>query len=200
MIFHGKKILSYRFFFFFFFFFLRTWVSSFSFVKVSRKFRKYYGNIIFVPTSCVEKGFLLLPEVHSINSSFILKFINSSFLLKPIQDGLFRVYSQMGGRILALPSLKYVTHILQWWNLAQLYLTQRRSKKYVNHVTHPLSSADISIFSPEISKFCYIKKYRCRLGFDSNSFDFSWVLNNFFFATHGCNFDDVSKNGYSTPS
>ena len=30
----------------------------------------------------------------------------------------------------------------------------------MNHVTHPLSSADISIFLPEISKFCYIKKYR----------------------------------------
>ena len=35
----------------------------------------------------------------------------------------------------------------------------------MNHVTHPLSSADISIFSPEISKFCYIKKYRYRLHF-----------------------------------
>ena len=32
-------------------------------------------------------------------------------------------------------------------------------------MTHPLSSADISIFSPEISKFCYIKKYRYRLHF-----------------------------------
>ena len=64
-------------------------------------------------------------------------------------------------------SLKSVTHILQWENLAQLYLTQRRSKKYMNHVTHPLSSADISIFSPEISKFCYIKKYRYRLYFDT---------------------------------
>ena len=28
----------------------------------------------------------------------------------------------------------------------------------MNHVMHPLSSADISIFSQEISKFCYIKK------------------------------------------
>ena len=27
----------------------------------------------------------------------------------------------------------------------------------MNHVTHPLGSADISNFSPEISKFCYIK-------------------------------------------
>ena len=65
------------------------------------------------------------------------------------------------------PSLKSVIHILQWWNLAQLYLTQRRSKKYMNHVTHPLSSADISIFSPEISKFCYIKKYRYRFHLDT---------------------------------
>ena len=30
----------------------------------------------------------------------------------------------------------------------------------MNHVTYPLSSADISIFLAEISKFCYIKKYR----------------------------------------
>ena len=37
----------------------------------------------------------------------------------------------------------------------------------MNHVTHPLSSADISIFSPEISKFCYIKKYRYGSHFDT---------------------------------
>ena len=29
----------------------------------------------------------------------------------------------------------------------------------------PLRSADINIFSPEMSKFCYIKKYRYRLYF-----------------------------------
>ena len=34
-----------------------------------------------------------------------------------------------------------------------------------NNNIYPLSSADISIFSPEISKFCYIKKYRYRLYF-----------------------------------
>ena len=86
----------------------------------------------------------------------------------PVQDGLLRGCSLMeGGRAKRPPSLKPVTHILQWWNFAQLYLTQRRSKKYMNHVTHPLSSADISIFSPKISKFCYIKKYRFRLDFDT---------------------------------
>ena len=70
-----------------------------------------------------------------------------------------------GGSKKAPLSLKSAIHILQWWKLAHLYLTQRRSKKYMNHVTHPLSSAGISIFSPEISKFCYIKKYRHRLHF-----------------------------------
>ena len=33
-------------------------------------------------------------------------------------------------------------------------------------VTHPLISADISNFSPEISKFCYIKEYEYRMHFD----------------------------------
>ena len=37
----------------------------------------------------------------------------------------------------------------------------------MNHVAHTLSSADISIFSLEISKFCYIKEYRYGLHFDT---------------------------------
>ena len=37
----------------------------------------------------------------------------------------------------------------------------------MNHVTHTLTSADISIFLPEISRFCYIKKYRYRLNFST---------------------------------
>ena len=40
-------------------------------------------------------------------------------------------------------------------------------QKYMNHVTHPVISFDISIFLPEISKFCYIKKYRYRLHFNT---------------------------------
>ena len=38
------------------------------------------------------------------------------------------------------PSLKCFTHILQWWNLTQLYLTSRRSKKYLNHLKQSLIS------------------------------------------------------------
>ena len=45
----------------------------------------------------------------------------------PIQDGLFRVCSRNGGGggggKKAPPCLKSAAQILQWWNLAQLYLT-----------------------------------------------------------------------------
>ena len=37
----------------------------------------------------------------------------------------------------------------------------------MNHVTYPMSTADISNFSPEISKFCYTKKCMYRLHFDT---------------------------------
>ena len=43
----------------------------------------------------------------------------------------------------------------------------KETEKYMNHVTQPLSSTDISIFSEEINKFSYIKKYRYRLHFNT---------------------------------
>ena len=42
----------------------------------------------------------------------------------------------------------------------------RKIQMIYKSLTHPLSSADISIFSPEIRKFCYIK-YRYILHFDT---------------------------------
>ena len=47
------------------------------------------------------------------------------------------------------------------------YLNKIQKKIKINHVKHPLSSANIGIFSSEIKKFRYIKKYRYRLGFDT---------------------------------
>ena len=73
----------------------------------------------------------------------------------------------MEGRQKGLPSLKPLRHIPQWWNMAQLYPTWKRFKKYMNHVRYPLSSAEMSNFSPEIRKFCYIEKYMFRLHFDT---------------------------------
>ena len=43
----------------------------------------------------------------------------------------------------------------------------KKIQKHINHVTQPVISADISIFLPKIIKFCYIKKYRCGLRFDT---------------------------------
>ena len=83
----------------------------------------------------------------------------SKVFLTLFRIGLFKA-AYGWGRQKGFPSVKAVTHILELWNLAQLHLTQRRLTKYVNHVIHPLSSADISIFSPEISKLRYIKIYR----------------------------------------
>ena len=39
-------------------------------------------------------------------------------------------------------------------------IPKKRLKKYINQVTHPLSSADISIFSPKLTSFRYIEIYR----------------------------------------
>ena len=69
--------------------------------------------------------------------------VNKMFLTL-FRMGLFKA-AHGWGRQKGFPSVKSVTHILQQWNLAQ---------------THPLSSADISIFSREISKLCYIEIYR----------------------------------------
>ena len=83
----------------------------------------------------------------------------------PIEDGLFRCCSRIGG--IFGSSLPKIFHTYPTMMKLELYLTQGRPKKYVNHVAHLLSSAGISIFSSEISKFCYINKYRYRLDFDT---------------------------------
>ena len=45
------------------------------------------------------------------------------------------------------------------------YTLPKEDPKNMSHVTHPLSSADISIFLSDISKFYYIWEYRYRLHF-----------------------------------
>ena len=109
---------------------------------------------------------------HKIQITKVIWTVNNVFRtlsFNSIQDGSFRGCSLIGGggKKPLPPYLKAVIDILQWWNLAQLYLIFKRSSKYMIHVTHPLSSADISNFSPEISKFCYIKKYMYRLHLDT---------------------------------
>ena len=90
---------------------------------------------------------------------------NNPPVLTLFRMGFFGAAHGWGGK--KPPRLIPVAHILKWWNLAQLYLTKRRSENYMDHVTHPFSFADFNIFLPEISKFCYIKKYRYRFHSDT---------------------------------
>ena len=67
----------------------------------------------------------------------------------------------------------------------------------MNHVTHTLSSADISIFSPEI--ILLYQETQIEIALSSNSVNFSWVFN-YFFNKPSYNFDDISKNSYPRSS
>ena len=59
---------------------------------------------------------------------------------------------------------------------------QRRSKKYMKHVKHSLSSADISIFHRKSLNFAISRNTdtHCILYIISTSFHFSWVIKEFF--------------------
>ena len=72
----------------------------------------------------------------------------------------------------------------------------------MNHVIHALSSTDIRVFSPEMSKVQYIKKIQVQITFwyiISNSFNIFWVLKDCF-NKNDYNFDDVKKIIYSRSS
>ena len=61
----------------------------------------------------------------------------------------------------------YLTMMKLGYTLNSYTLPKQVPKNYMNHVTHQLSSADINIFLPKISKFCYIKKDRYRFHLDA---------------------------------
>ena len=92
----------------------------------------YWGAIVVYQQNCVNNT--------SWNS------LTNIFSVNDIQVGSFLGCSRIGDAKMPPLSLKSVTHNLQWWNLARLYLTERRFKTYINHVTHPLNFVDISVF------------------------------------------------------
>ena len=60
---------------------------------------------------------------------------------KPYSEWAFLgLITDEGGGQKGPPSLKSVTHILLWRNLAQLYLTWKSSKKYINHVSAEMAT------------------------------------------------------------
>ena len=78
--------------------------------------------------------------------------------------------------------------------LGTLIPYQKKIQKYINYVMQPLSSADISIFSREISKY---QEILIQIVFLKIHFH---IFLTFFIFKHGYNFDDVGKNCYSRPS
>ena len=92
---------------------------------------------------------------------------NQLIRLTLFRMGFFGAAHGWGRNKKAPPSLKSVTHAYPpMMKLGTVIPYPKKIQKYISHVTHPLNSADISIFSLEIIKFCYIKKYRYRLYFD----------------------------------
>ena len=126
-------------------------------------------------------------------------FLISKLVLTLFRIGHFGAAHGWGSKKTPFPKICHTYPTMMKLGTFILYL--KKIQKYINHVTHPLSSADISILLPEFGKFCYIKKYRYRLYF----YTLFLILLTFlslerFINKHGYNFDDISKNGWSRPS
>ena len=94
-----------------------------------------------------------------------VKYVNILFF-NPIQDGLFWGYSWIGeGKKASLPKICHTYPTMMKLGTVIPYL--KKIQNYINHVTQPLSSADINIFLMEISKVGYINKYRYRSHLDT---------------------------------
>ena len=80
-------------------------------------------------------------------------------------SGAVHGWGGQGKNVPPLPKICHTYPTIRKFGTVISYL--KRPKKYMNHVTHPLSPTDISNFSRKISNFFYIKKYMYRLHFDT---------------------------------
>ena len=125
-----------------------------------------------------------------------------------IQDGLFWDCSRMrgaggggGGVKKALPSVKSVKHILQWWNLAVIPCLKKSQKIYESRDTSLVLCWHQQFFTGN-QQILLDQKIQIKIAFwhiISNSLNFFWVFK-YFFYKHGHNFDDVSKIVFSSSS
>ena len=99
----------------------------------------------------------------------------------PIQDGTLRLLTDGWEQRSPLPKS----------NLSQFIPCLKKIQKCINRLIHPLSS-ERQRFSPEISDFCYIRKFIPKLNFDTF---FLIPLTN----QYDYNFDNGSKIDYSRP-
>ena len=124
---------------------------------------------------------------------WLLFFKNDNF--NSIQDGPFRSSSRAGGP--KRPPLPKICHTYStMMKLCTLIPYKKKNQNTGTSHDTPLEFCWHQHFSPGICKYCYIKKYRYRLHFDT----LFLIPLTFFESWNDYNFDDVSKNSYSRPS
>ena len=103
--------------------------------------KKNWSALLYLNISGLDTLILCLVGLHHLLEVTSL----SSTFINRIQDGLFRGCSQIGGaKRSLLPKICHTYPTMMKLGTVVPYL--KKIKKYMNHVTYPLSSADISIF------------------------------------------------------
>ena len=126
-----------------------------------------------------------------------------TLFLDPMQDGLFCGCSRMagGGGQKGLHSLKFATHILQWWNLASYTLHKKEPKNIWITWHTPCVVLTSAFFHRKSANLAIFKNtdIDCILAHNLRFFKLFLSLRRFF-NKHGYNFDNVSKIGFSSAS
>ena len=87
------------------------------------------------------------------------------FVLNLFRMGVFGAAQGWGDKKAPLPKICHTYPRIM--KLGTVITCLKKIQKLLNHATHSLSSADISIFYPEISKFFYMQKCRYRSHIDT---------------------------------
>ena len=134
------------------------------FIKVRKWFRDHRQiNLIMLDGFCPLSKFPSRPcsswtisiwmEYQTNSNENYLPFLHCTSSFNPIQDGSSWGCSRMGRGKKTLPLSKIGHTYPALMKLSTVIPYLKKIQKYINHATHPLSSADISIFPAKISNF-----------------------------------------------
>ena len=125
------------------------------------------------------------------------------FIFNPIQDGLFRGCSRMGGKEGQKGPLPRICHTYPtMMKLGTVIPYLKKTQRVYESCQTPREFCWHQHFFTGNRQILLYQEYGYRLHFlyiISNSFNFDWVFKDFF-NKHGYNFNDVSKNDYPRPS
>ena len=118
----------------------------------------------------------------------------------PIQDRSCWGRSRMmgGAESAKRPSLKSVTYILQWWNFAVIPYLKKIQKMYKSRNT-PLHFCWHQHFFTRNQQVLLYREILLQIAILMQNLKFFFFFLRFL-NKYGCNFDDVSKTGYSRSS